>query len=137
MMKDCPLLVTLDQPDDQDDENISEMTHNLRFKSPITRMIMWNLLKMIATTDNKKKVYKVKYQQAKAINASLQKSTTTALTKAMTATQTLPEGQMKVVTRSSTPVTIPKAIGPPQPLNTFQGQPKATKAAKIVKKRTL
>ena len=59
---------------------------------------MRNLLKMIAATDNKKKVYKAKYQQAKAINASLQNgmsAITTTPTKVMTATQTLPQGQMK------------------------------------------
>ena len=76
--------------EEQDDENIGDMTHNLWFKSPVTRMIMRNLLKMIAATDNKKKVYKAKYQQAKAINASLQNGTsatsTTTPTKAMTAT---------------------------------------------------
>ena len=96
---------------------------------------------MIAATDNKKKVYKAKYQQAKAINASLQNSTnatmTTTPTKAITATQTLPQGQMKVVTRSSAPVTIPKVVGPPQPLNAFQGQPRTTRAVKITKKRDL
>ena len=65
------LLTILGQTEDHDDENIGDMTHNLRFKSPVTRMIMRNLLKMVAATDNKKKVYKAKYQQAKAINASL------------------------------------------------------------------
>ena len=89
---------------------------------------MRNLLKMIAATDNKKKVYKAKYQQAKAINASVQNgmsaTITTTPTKVMTVTQTLPQGEMKVVTRSSAPVTIPKVVGPPQPLNAFQGQPK-------------
>ena len=139
MKKDCPLLTILGQTEDQDDENIGDMTNNLRFKSSVTRMIMRNLLKMIAVTDNKKKVYKAKYQQAKAINASLQNgmsaTTTTTPTKVMTATQTLPQGQMKVITGSNAPVTIPKVVGPPQPLNAFQGQPKTTRAVKITKKK--
>ena len=42
---------------------------------------------------------------------------------------------MKVVTRSSAPVTMPKVVGPPQPLNAFQGQPKAAKPVKVVKKK--
>ena len=58
---------------------------------------MRNLLKVIAATDNKKKVYKSKYQQAKAINASLQNGmsaiTTTTPTKVMTATETLPQAK--------------------------------------------
>ena len=139
MKKDCPLLPILGQTEDQDDENIGDMTHNLRFKSPVIRMIMRNLLKMIVATGNKKKVYKAKYQQAKAINASLQNgmgaTTTTMPTKAMPAIQTLPQGQMKVVTRSSAPVTLPKVVWPPQPLNAFQGQLKTTRTVKMMKKK--
>ena len=37
LKKDCTLLATLDE---QDDDNIGDMTHNLHFKSPITRMVM-------------------------------------------------------------------------------------------------
>ena len=32
-------------------------------------------------------------------------------------------------------MTIPKVVGPPQPLNAFQGQPKMTRAVKITKKK--
>ena len=71
------MLANTDQPDDQDDENVGDMTHNIHYKSPITRMIMRNLLNMLSTSDNKKRIYKAKYQQAKAQYASLQGSAAT------------------------------------------------------------
>ena len=53
----------------------------------------------------------------------------------MTATQTLPQEQIKVVTRSNALITIPNVVGRAQPVNTSPGQSKTTTTSKPVKKK--